>query len=158
MPIDLEAPSPTVEKFPDVSHLIAGDIEIDDYIPLALNVFQEEFPCSSYIIEPAELVALVNDCSFPLTPDERLTEHAGFFETDAVFANKAQRRAGVTFAPSDTHSVHCSEHEVPPYSEHYGIAPRLFDFDADGEMVPAMAAHGPPNFAEVRQFISNWDQ
>lgn len=42
----------------------------------------------------------------------------------------------ITFKNSPCHSVHMSEYSIPPYSEVYGQHPRLFDFDAAGEMIP----------------------
>jgi hypothetical protein len=59
---------------------------------------------------------------------------AFFPTTSCALARKKLRH--VTFASSPTHSVHCSEFEIEPYSEVYGMHPRDFDFNECGEQVP----------------------
>lgn len=50
----------------------------------------------------------------------------------------------VKFASSPTHSVHCSEIGVPPYSEIYGMHPRKFDFDEFGNKIARTSSSARP--------------
>lgn len=121
--LSLGAPSTDGEELLDLSPRIAHDLDTPGCIPLAPGTMRlaelADFPCSSYVCEPAELIGTLR-ANLPSTAD------AG---------------ARVTFALSDTHSVHCSEYEVPAYGEVYGMAPWLFNFDAQGMKVPTPAAY-----------------
>jgi len=50
--------------------------------------------------------------------------------------NRDQSPKHVYFAGSPTHSIHRSEHSVPPYCEVYGQHPSSFNFGPEGERIP----------------------
>jgi hypothetical protein len=52
---------------------------------------------------------------------------------------RMQPHRQVSFAFSDTHSVHQSEHSVVAYGEIYGEHPKSFEFDADGNKLPVFS-------------------
>ena len=60
---------------------------------------------------------------------------APVYETASVTLPAAALR--VSFTPSESNSVHCSEYAVTPYADKYGIHPKYFDFDSEGLKVPA---------------------
>jgi hypothetical protein len=64
---------------------------------------------------------------------------------DASLQTKISRR--VAFACSSGGHVRVSEYSVQPYAEVYGVHPRYFDFDADGNKLPRT---GPPFIAAAR--------
>jgi len=61
-------------------------------------------------------------------------------------------RRTVTFAqsPNGTHSVQCIEYGAQPYSEVYGMHPRLFDFDEFGNKVLRGAQYGTASVSASR--------
>merc|ERR1712054_148854 len=72
-------------------------------------------------------------CSSIAMPESPFFPATSYASTHTL-KRKPLRR--VTFAASPSHEVHCSVFEIEPYSEIYGMHPRDFDFNKDGEKVP----------------------
>lgn len=115
-----------------------------------------DIPCSSYVVEPAELRAFETDVLASPPSSNRPAVSIISREPAAGGASRRAHGARVTFAPSETHSVHRSEYEVPAYGAMYGMSPQSFDFDAEGFKVLRPTEYSPPNITQVRSFIADW--
>jgi len=110
--------SPGIRTSPKLPFFPTSDME-DVY----MNDDSFPFICP----EPVDNSPMATPTSFPVS---------SYVQSDAP-VRKVSRH--VNFASSPTHSVHRSEWGVQPYSEVYGIHPREFDFDEQGEKIPRNA-------------------
>lgn len=143
----------------------ATSMTSDDYPRLGLfgattsPVSWKSSPCSSPVNEEWNAYDFIDEDDSPVIepPVASMSLALPFLAflptTSCTFSDTPLRKRSrhVTFASSPTHSVHCSEFEIEPYSEVYGMHPRDFDFNEFGEQVPC----GVGTFA-VEDLGYNW--